>query len=59
VRSTGKAEVVDAGAVDDSSGIGAAATVEALKKRQRAVARRVRDEANMVVGADGVDGWCV
>ena len=38
------------------SGSGAAVTVEALKTRQSAVARRVRSEASMVL--DGVGSGC-
>lgn len=51
-RSMGRV-VVGAGA-DDESGMGAAATVDALKTRQSTVARRVRVEANMVCGLCGV-----
>jgi len=53
-RSTAKAEVVVAAAVV-VPGTGAAATVEALKARQRAVARRARAEANIMVSIVGVD----
>ena len=52
--------VVTAKGADDW-GSGAAATVEALKTRQSAVARRVRREANMVlddVGGERRYGLC-
>ena len=49
-------EPVVTGKAADDWGNGAAATVEALKTRQSAVARRVRIEVNMVL--DGVGGGC-
>lgn len=44
------------GSGEDDWGTGTAATVEALKTRQSAAARRVRVEVNMVL--DGVGGGC-